>query len=79
MKRLWAGPVLLMLVLPAACYRVAGRPYKNVKTVSVSVFTNKTLYRDVDFDLTDQVGREINALTSYTPVSYTHPSPRDRS
>ena len=69
MKRFWAGPVLLMLVFPAACYRVAGRPYENVRTVSVSVFTNKTLYRDVDFDLTDEVGREINALTFYTLAS----------
>jgi len=65
-----AGLVLSAVVLlPAGCYRVAGRPYENVKTVSVNVFTNKTLYRNVDFDLTDQVGREINALTSYVIAS----------
>lgn len=66
MKHLWAALCLLMVVSTAACYRIAGRPYNNISSVGVKVFTNKTLYRDVDFQLSDQLRREISALTFYT-------------
>ena len=66
MKHLRFGLALLMLVGVAACYRTTGRPYKNVESVSVKVFTNKTLYRDLDFQITDHLRREISALTPCT-------------
>jgi len=55
-----------VLALAAGCYRVAGKPYENVSTVGVKVFVNKTLYRDVDFELTDALRRELSASTYYT-------------
>ena len=47
------------------CYRIAGKAYENVDSVGVKVFVNKTLYRDVDFQLTDALRRELSALTYY--------------
>jgi len=57
-----ALPVLLL----TACYRVAGVPSEGLRSVGVEVFTNKSLYRDVDFQLTDHLRREISAETIYT-------------
>ena len=68
-------PVLLAIIavaLAAGCYRVAGKPYENIDTVGVKVFVNRTLYRDVDFQLTDAIRRELSAGTFYSVAA-----PRD--
>ena len=63
---------IAVAALAAGCYRVAGKPYENVETVGVKVFVNRTLYRDVDFQLTDALRRELSATSFYTVAT-----PRD--
>ena len=58
--------VAAFIASSAGCYRIAGKAYDDVDTVSVRVFVNKTLYRDVDFQLTDALRREVSALTYYS-------------
>jgi len=68
-KPLAAALILLVAASAPGCYRIAGRPYENVQTVGVKVFTNKTLYSGVDFQLTDAVRRELSATTVYAVAS----------
>ncbi len=62
--------VLGALVLcGAGCgYRAGFAMPDNVETIHVKVFENKTFYRDLDFDLTQVVKREILSRTSLTVV-----------
>ena len=53
------------LLCLGGCYRFAGRNFEDVETVGIKVFVNRTLYRDVDFQLTDALRREISATTMY--------------
>ncbi len=69
MKCIQVAFIVLMAASATACYRVAGRPYKDVNTVGVRVLTNRTLYGNIDLQLTDQVNRELSALTFYTIAS----------
>lgn|GEM_PF-1412607 len=56
---------LLPVLLMAACYRTVDTHAEGVRSVAVEVFANKSLYRDVDYMLTDHLRREISAETMY--------------
>jgi len=69
-KRYAAAAITVALAAAASgCYTVAGRPYEGVQTVGVTVFTNRSLYRGLDFILTDAVNRELSTLAGYSRTS----------
>lgn len=66
---------VLMLLFFTGCGYQANPYLKDVTTVAVPIFDNKTTWREMEFELTNLVHREIKARTSFRLVS--HPEDAD--
>lgn len=61
--------VWLIVICLAGC-GYQSRPYQNdITTVAVPIFDNKTTWREMEFDLTNLVHREIKTRTPFRLVS----------
>lgn len=64
MKRLVVGLGIALLLTGCAGYRTRFEVPDHLKTFSVATFTNRTLERNVDFEFTQALIKEIHAKTS---------------
>ncbi len=76
MRRLALCRLLPLLALTLAMFTLAGCGYshkelfpKDVRTVAVPIFENRTFYQGVEFDLTEALIKEIERRTPYKVVA----------
>jgi hypothetical protein len=61
-------PLLLAAFLTGCGYSHGGTFPKEVSSIAVPIFENRTPYRDVEFDLTEALVKEIELKTPYKVV-----------